>query len=65
MGSPPRSVVVVVGVVVGERRTAQCHPGDHLGGQNGPDSRGAPPRPRAHGPSHKSPQVVGHPVCLT
>ena len=28
------------------------------------DSRVAPPRPRAHGPNHKSPQVVGHPVCL-
>ena len=61
MGSSPRSAVVVV---VGERRTAQCHPGDRPGVQNGPDSRGTPPRPRAHGPSHKSPQVVVHLVCL-
>ena len=39
-------------------------PWDRQGVQNGPDSRGAPPRLRAHGPSHKSPQVVGHPICL-
>ena len=62
MGSLPRSAVVVV-EVVGERRTAQCHPGDRPGGQNGSDSRGARPRPRAYGPNHKSPQVVVHPVC--
>ena len=61
MASSPRSAVVVV---VGERRTAQCHPGDRLGVQNGPDSRGAPPRLRAHGQRHKSPQVMRHPVCL-
>ena len=51
-------------VEVGERRTAQCHPRDHLGSQNGPDSRGAPPCPRAPAVSHKSPQVMVHPVCL-
>ena len=49
--------------VVDEWRTTQCHPGDHPGVQNEPDTRGAPPRPRAHGPSHTSPQVVVHPVC--
>ena len=63
MGLLPRSAVVVV-EVVGERRTTQCHHGDRPGVQNGPDSRVAPPRPRAHGSNHKSPQVVGHPVCL-
>ena len=51
-------------VVVGEWRTAQCHLGDRLGVQKGPDSRGARPRPRAHGQRHKSPQVVVHLVCL-
>ena len=30
-------------------------PGDHLGGQNGPDSSEAPPRPRAHGRNRKLP----------
>ena len=55
----------MVGVeVMGEWRTAHCHHGDHLGVQNGLDSRGAPPHPRAHGSSHTSPQVVVHPVCL-
>ena len=62
MGLPPRSAVVVV--VVGERRIAQCHLGYCPGVQNGPDSHGAPPHSRAHGQSHKSPQVVVHPVCL-
>ena len=49
--------------VVDEWRTAQCHPRDRLGVQNKPDTHGAPPRPRAHGPSHTSPQVMVHPVC--
>ena len=52
MEPPLRSVVVDVG---DEWRTAQCHPEDRSRVQNGPDSRGAPPRPRAHGPSHMSP----------
>ena len=53
-----------MGVVeVGEWRTAQCHPGDRPGVQSGPDSRGARPHLRAHGPNRKSPQVVVHPVC--
>ena len=55
---------MVVVEVVGECRTAQCHHGDRPRVQNGPDSRGGPPRPWAHGPSHTSPQVVVHPVCL-
>ena len=50
-------------VEVGETRTAQCPPGDRPGIQNGPDSRGARPRPRAHGRNRRTPQVVGHPVC--
>ena len=58
---PPGAAVVVV--EVGGTRTAQCPPGDHLGGQNGPDSREAPPRPRAHGRNRIPPRVVGHPVC--
>ena len=49
---------------VGALRNAQCHPGDRLGVQSEPDSRGAHPRPRAHGPNYKSPQVMAHPVCL-
>ena len=61
MEPPLRSVVVEVG---DEGRTAQCHLEDRLGVQNGLHSRGAPPRSRAHGPSHMSPQVVVHPVCL-
>ena len=48
---------------VGETRTAQYPPGDRPGIQNGPDSRGARPRPRAHGQNRRPPQVVGHPVC--
>ena len=63
MGPPPRSAMVVV-VEVGEWRTTQCHPGDRPRVQSGPDSREARPRPRAHGPNRKSPQVVVHPVCL-
>ena len=55
---------MVVVEVMGERRTAQCHHGDRPGGQSGPDSREAPPRPKAHGPIHKSPRVVVHPVYL-
>ena len=51
-------------VVVGEWRTAQCHPGDRPGVKNGPDTHGAPPRPRAHGSSHTSPLVVVHLVYL-
>ena len=58
---PPWTAVVVV--EVGGRRTAQCPPGDRSGIRNGPDSRGGPPRPRAHGRNHRPPQVVGHPVC--
>ena len=49
-------------VEVGETRTAQCPPGDRLGVQNGPDSREAPPRPRAHGRNRRPPQVMVHPV---
>ena len=54
-----------VGVVVevGETRTAQCPPGDCPRVQNGPDSREARPRPRAHGRNRRPPQVVVHPVC--
>ena len=50
-------------VAVGEWRTALHHPRDRSGVQNDPDTCGAPPRLRAHGPSHTSPQVVVHPVC--
>ena len=53
----------MVVVEVGEKRTAQCPPGDRLGVQSGPDSREARPRPRAHDLNRKSPQVVVHPVC--
>ena len=60
MGPPLRSAV---GVVVGEWRTAQSHPGDRPGVQNGPEIHGAHPCPRAHCPSRMSPQVVVHPVC--
>ena len=31
--------------------------------QTGPDSRGARPRPRAHGRNRRPHSVVGHPVC--
>ena len=60
MEPPLRSAVVEVGA---EWRTAQCHPGDRPGVQNELDTHEAPPRPRAHGPSHTSPQVVVHSVC--
>ena len=50
-------------VEVGEKRTAQCPPGDRPGVQSGPDSREVHPRPRAHGRNRKPPQVVVHPVC--
>ena len=60
MEPPLRSAVVGV---VEEWRTAQCHPRDRLGVQNGPDNHGAHPRPRAHCPSRMSPQVVVHPAC--
>ena len=55
MELPPRAAVVVV--EVGEKRTAQCPPGDRPGVQSELDSREAHPRSRAH------PQVVVHPVC--
>ena len=57
---PSEAAVVVV--KVGGRRTGQCPPGDHLGIQNGPDSKDRP-HPRAHGWNRRLPQVVGHPVC--
>ena len=53
----------MVVVEVGEKRTAQCPPGDCPGVQSGPDSREARPRLRAHGWNRKPPQVVVHPVC--
>ena len=53
----------MVVVEVGEKRTAQCPPGDRPGVQSGPDSREARPHPRAHGRNRKPPQVVVHPVC--
>ena len=53
----------MVGVEVGETRTAQCPPGGHPGVQSGPDSNEARPRLRAHDLNHKSPQIVAHPVC--
>ena len=53
----------MVVVEVGEKRTAQCPPGDRLGVQSGLDSREARPRPRAHSRNHRLPQVVVHPVC--
>ena len=59
MGTPPRSVVGVVG----EWRTAQRHPGDRPGGQSEPDTLEAHPRLRVHCPSRTLPQVVVHPVC--
>ena len=55
--------MVVVVVVVGGTRTAQCLPRDRPGSQNGPNSREASPRPRARVRSRRSPQVAGHPVC--
>ena len=63
MGPPPRSAVVGVVGELGEWRTARRHRGDRSGVQNEPDTRGAPPRLRAHCPSRMSPQVVVHPVC--
>ena len=48
---------------VGGTRTAQYPPGGRPGTQNGPDSREASPRPRAHDRNHRAPQVMGHPVC--
>ena len=48
---------------VGGTRTAQYLPRDRPGIQNEPDSRGACPRPRAHGMNRRPPQVVVHPVC--
>ena len=57
---PPWAAVVVV--EVGGTRTAQYLPRDRPGIQNGPNSRGARPRPRAHGLNRRPPQVVGHPV---
>ena len=59
----PTEAAMVVVVVVGGTRTAQCLPGDHLGSQNGPDSWEASPCPRARDRSRRSPQVAGHPVC--
>ena len=53
----------MVVVEVGEKRTAQGRPEDRLGVQNGPDSREARPRSRAHGRNRRPPQVVVHPVC--
>ena len=53
----------MVVVEVGEKKTAQCPPGDHPGVQSGSDSHEARPRPRAHDLNRWSPQVVGHPVC--
>ena len=50
-------------VEVGEKRTAQCPPGDRLGVQCGPDSREARPRSRAHGRNRRPSRVVVHPVC--
>ena len=50
---------------VGGTRTAQYPPGDRLGIQNEPDSRGARPLSRAHGRNHRPPKVVVHPVCLS
>ena len=58
----PHLTSVVMGVV-GEWRTTRRHPEDSSGVQNEPDTRGAPPRPRAHYPSRTSPQVMVHPVC--
>ena len=60
MGPLPRSAVMML---VGEWRTTRHHPGDRLGVQNVPDTRGAHPRPRVHCPSRTSPQVMVHPVC--
>ena len=51
----------MVVVVVGEKRTAQCPPGDRLEVQNGPDSCEARPRSRVQ--NCRPPQVVVHPVC--
>ena len=53
----------MVVVEVGEKRTAQCPPGDRPRVQSGPDSREARPRPRAHGRNRKPPQVMVHSVC--
>ena len=50
-------------VEVGEKRTAQCPPGDRPGVQNRPNSREARPRPRAHGLNRRPPQVMVHLVC--
>ena len=60
---PQWAAVVVVVVEVAETRTAQCPLGDRPGTQNGPDSRGARLRPRAHGWNRRPPQVMEHPVC--
>ena len=49
--------------MVGEWRTVRHHPEDRPRVQNEPDTRGDPPRPRAHCPSRTSPQGVVHPVC--
>ena len=52
---------VVVEVV--ETRTGLCHPEYRPGIQSEPDNRGARPRPKASGPSHRLPQVAEHQVC--
>ena len=59
MGTPLRSVVVVVG----EWRTAHRHPRDRSKGQSDPDTLEVHPRPRVHCPSRTLPQVVVHLVC--
>ena len=61
-------VVVEVGetrvvLEVGETRTGLCNPGCHPRIQSEPDNREARPRLRAHGPSHRPPQVTCHQVC--
>ena len=60
-------MVVVEGrkavAVVDGRRSSQQHLEGRLGGQIGPDTRGAPPHLRVHFPSHTPPQVVVHPTC--
>ena len=43
----------MVVVEVGEKRTAQCPPGDRPGVQSRPDSREAHPHPRDHGRNRK------------
>ena len=48
---------------MGEKRTAQCPPGDLPGVQSGLDSCEARPRLRAHGRNRMPPQVVVYSVC--